>query len=268
MSSKDKIRESKSLMNLSPLYRQLHLFSLYPGYYLSEHKHVFYHINLILSGTATLISKGKEHNAGTGNIIVLPPNIEHTLYTKDGYSQIGIDMYVWKDSTGLCDLFCSSIPKGIFTVPITDYYRFSRPERFFNDLSELNRIKAINYMDAILIEVISSLKKKVSDGFKDRFLELMSQKGAYNLSVGEICQRLNLSKTHLERLTRKEFSCTAKEYCDKIKLMLLCQYLEQTNMTSGEICDEIGFCDESHLTTFFKRHMKRTPTDYRRNART
>lgn len=41
------------------MYRQLHYFSLRPGYYITSHQHPFYHVNLYLEGSMTFHANGK-----------------------------------------------------------------------------------------------------------------------------------------------------------------------------------------------------------------
>ena len=262
------INRSMSLKNLSPLYRKLHSFGLNKGFSMEEHRHSFYHINLILKGSVTFVSPERTISVSKGNVIIVPPFLSHSLYTDTGYLQIGMDMNPYEDPSGFYRMFKAATPEGLQKVPILNYYKYQPVDCFYVDLSEYNRLKAIHFMDSILLEVISAYKESSRNTFKDRFLDLMSQPRSDHLCVTEIASQLNISKVHLERLTRREFGCSVKQYMDKIRLLVLCQYLEQTSLSQQEICYEMGFCDESHLTHFFKHHMECTPREYRRNVNT
>ena len=262
-----KIRKNYSLTELSPMYRQLHYFSLRPGYYITSHQHPFYHVNLYLEGSMTFHANGKEHSVNAGDLVICPPGLEHSLYTEEGYTQIGIDLIPFQDHAGLFEQFEACFSKKFSVMAIQNHKRFALSEYFFKDLSDFNRLKAIHYIESILLTAISVIKEQTSGQFKDAFLDVMNQTNAYNLSVAEISKQLNISRTHLERLTHKEFACSVKTYCNKLKISLLCYYLECTDMSSKELCEIVGFYDASHLTTFFKRHMNCTPTEYRNNCR-
>lgn len=100
-----KIRKNYSLTELSPMYRQLHYFSLRPGYYITSHQHPFYHVNLYLEGSMTFHANGKEHSVNAGDLVICPPGLEHSLYTEEGYTQIGIDLIPFQDHAGLFEQF-------------------------------------------------------------------------------------------------------------------------------------------------------------------
>lgn len=259
------INRSMSLKNLSPLYMKLHSFGLNKGFSMEEHRHSFYHINLILKGAVTFTSGRHSINITKGNVVIVPPYVPHSLHTDTGYLQIGIDLNPYDDPSGFYRIFKATVPDGLQKIPVIDFYKYQLVDGFYADLSEFNQLKAIHFMDSILLEVISTIKEHGKDTFKDRFLDLMSQPHSYQFSISEIASQLNISKTHLERLTRREFSCSVKQYSNKIRLLILCQYLEQTSLSQQEICYELNFCDESHLTNFFKQHMKCTPREYRKN---
>ena len=257
---------SLSFREVSPLYRRLHSFELEPGFAMKPHSHPYWHINLILEGSVTFSTDTTTVHVREGNVIIAPPEIPHSLYSKTGYRQLGIDMNPTDDTSGVYRMFESAAPPDIARVSIVDKRRFYLPDAYFNDYSPIHRVQAIHLMDELIIQTIEQLIGEHEETFKEQFIDLMGRERAFLLSVTEIASELHLSKTHLERLVRKNFDCSVKEYCDGIRFSILCQYLEQTTQSQKELCQLLGFYDESHLATFFKRRMGCSPGAYRKNA--
>lgn len=94
------INRSMSLKNLSPLYRKLHSFGLNKGFSMEEHRHSFYHINLILKGSVTFVSPERTISVSKGNVIIVPLSLPQPVYghrlppDRNGYESPWILPYV------------------------------------------------------------------------------------------------------------------------------------------------------------------------------
>lgn len=98
-----------------------------------------------------------------------------------------------------------------------------------------------------------------------RALFLMEQNVAEPLSLGEIADRLKLSRRQLERLFHAEFSASPAEIYLRMRLDLAHYLLCHSDRLIGDVAYEAGFPSASHFTRKFKAMFGCRPTELRRN---
>lgn len=259
---------NEMMTQLPSPYRLLHILQRSEGFKMELHSHPFYHVDFITSGNLFVTFQGKQYVVSEGQAVILPPYIPHALSSPDGYCQIGIDILDVKDERGMHDLFCSTFPQGFAIVTMLNFPQtFEQLFKAIRNLTTLNTLKLLNAAEAFILQLIEQANYTRNPNFRESFLDMLSKKDGMNLSLEQMCKQMNLSKTHLERMTRSEFGCGAIEYCNKLKLMKSCLLLQNTDLSIKQITEKLGFYDESHFNYFFKKRMKITPGVYRNSAR-
>lgn len=265
---KDFNLRNQMMTRLPSPYRVLHILQRSKGFLMETHSHDFYHVNIITEGYLLVRYKGEEYRITEGQAVILPPQIPHHLSAPDGYCQIGIDILDVKDDRGVHSLFCQTFPQGFSVITVLglpqtfeDLYKAAR------NLTTLNTLKLLNAVELLLLAVIEQSSNTRNPNFRETFIHLVSTNDGYNLNLKQMCKSMNLSRTHLERLSHQEFGCGAVEYANKLKLMKACLLLQDTDVTLREIGDNLGFYDASHFNGFFKKRMDQTPNQYRNQSR-
>ena len=105
----------------------------------------------------------------------------------------------------------------------------------------------------------SSDKKLVSDAINVIGEQLSNE----SLSVQEIAEHLNLSRSKLYRKIKSLTNMSANELIRKIRLEKSKELLEQTDLSVGEICFRVGFSSPSYFTKRFKSFTGLVPKEYR-----
>ena len=98
---------------------------------------------------------------------------------------------------------------------------------------------------------------KVVELIKDRFDQA--------LSIPELSKEAGLSQRQLERLFKKRFSITPREYIIRLRVLIAADQLRFTSKGITEIALDCGFYDHSSFTRQFKRHMGTLPLQFRKN---
>ncbi|HEY9660437.1 MAG TPA: AraC family transcriptional regulator, partial [Allocoleopsis sp.] len=80
-----------------------------------------------------------------------------------------------------------------------------------------------------------------------------------NLKLEEIAAIANISPYHFLRLFKQSLGVTPHQYILQCRLHQAKYLLQHSNLTIDEIATRTGFCDQSHLTRYFKRIMGITP---------
>ena len=84
------------------------------------------------------------------------------------------------------------------------------------------------------------------------------------ISIAQMAQKLHYSVSSLERLFRRMLQTTPMEFIRKIKMQYACKALMNSDTTISEIAFSLGYSDQSHFIREFKKSMKETPFQYRK----
>ncbi|MEE1043085.1 MAG: AraC family transcriptional regulator [Clostridia bacterium] len=226
-----------------------------------------YHINLITKGSIKVRLKDSEFNVTEGQVFIIPPDIMHQLISDTGYNQIGMDISNIDDENGLVEEIrniCGGKATRVHleTTKISEYIT----ESTLLDISKISSLKCISAMTTLLISIIECTKNNTdSKSFKNKFIAAAEQCAQKGSNLNELCKTLNFSKTHLERLAKQEFGCSAMKYIEHLRYLNICSLLTNTDKKLDVIAKECGFCNSSHLSVFFKKHSGISPVKYRNN---
>lgn len=89
-----------------------------------------------------------------------------------------------------------------------------------------------------------------------------------NLTVEMLAKRASMSPRNFARVFLRESGITPAKYIEKLRLETARRRLEETRLTLDEISSECGVGNADALRRLFLRHMKTTPSDYRRSFAT
>lgn len=120
--------------------------------------------------------------------------------------------------------------------------------------------------------VAESLPEQVNETTEQKALEILQyiQSNIYHpekIRVVEVSKYFNVSENYLGRYFKKHTNETMQQYVSNYKTKLIENRLLHSDMRMKEICEEMGFTDESHLNKFFRKQKGVNPTKYREIAR-
>ena len=85
-----------------------------------------------------------------------------------------------------------------------------------------------------------------------------------SFSVPAIASRLNLSRTHFNRLFQAETGLSPMKFFHREKLRQAVKMLEYSDFDISQISDALGFNDIQSFSRFFKRETGKSPRNYRK----
>jgi transcriptional regulator GlxA family with amidase domain len=85
------------------------------------------------------------------------------------------------------------------------------------------------------------------------------------LSVETLAEKASMSPRNFARVFLRETGTTPAKYIEKLRLETARRRLEETQLTLDEISSECGVGNADALRRLFIRHMKTTPSNYRRS---
>ncbi|MFK0572791.1 helix-turn-helix domain-containing protein [Endozoicomonas sp.] len=88
-----------------------------------------------------------------------------------------------------------------------------------------------------------------------------------HINIEMIATAASLSPSALTRHFKKEVGATAMQWREEKRITVACQKLINGNRRMIEIAEELGYANQMYFTRCFRRHMKMTPTEFRRKHR-
>ena len=88
------------------------------------------------------------------------------------------------------------------------------------------------------------------------------------LTIEILAEKASMSPRNFARVFLRESGITPAKYIEKLRLETARRRLEETRLTLDEISNECGVGNADALRRLFLRHMKTTPSDYRRSFST
>lgn len=93
--------------------------------------------------------------------------------------------------------------------------------------------------------------------------DLLHDRLAEPLSLGDIARTVGVHPVHLARVFRRHHRCTVGEYVRRLRVGLACSQLTHSSASLSEIALAAGFPDQSHFSRVFKRVTGLTPGTFR-----
>lgn len=255
-----------------------------------SHWHYFIEIIYMLEGTACFTRNEETHILHPGEMIFLPPQAVHSIYTTRPQP---LKYIVLKFDGNRLNLSGSYLPKisSVFRstsknlkLPITfsqqDFANFSLHDFFWDCVREMSE-KQYGY-DSYLYASISQLMihmlriwrehgfSQESDSIEKNedfsihdVLMYIDSHSHENIRVEDLARMCNMSYSYFAKTFHTLYGQSCKEYIEFVRLSKVENLLLFTNYDLNYISNETGFADCSHLIRVFKRKYHVTPKQYR-----
>lgn len=130
----------------------------------------------------------------------------------------------------------------------------------FNELYNLIFNMIVDYCDAInnhKLKYYSPLVKKAINHINSNLNS--------DLSVKDLANLFYVSPTYLARLFKKEVNSSIVEYINTQKIKRATFLLKDSNLPIHQISQIVGISDFNYFSRLFKKHMRQTPSQYRKD---
>ncbi len=243
------------------------------------HSHEFHELFYVLRGNVTTRVQNNIFTFSGGDALLVPAGVLHETTTFENTQRIAISFFIEKDkkekSSSQFSQFISVLKQGI--VPLSDFIgdqAFKRLAHYYyssyDDKSELIR--------ACLHEIIVLIKASVkTDGtvspspivfetsaYRNYVIDNYISSEFKTANLKDLSEKLHLSPQQTERLVKKLYGQSFREYLNFFKMRYAADLLLNTQMTSAEISSELGYSYPHSFLTAFKKQYGKTPLAYRK----
>jgi AraC-like DNA-binding protein len=94
--------------------------------------------------------------------------------------------------------------------------------------------------------------------------ELLRASFCRTVGLAEVAASVDVSPTHLAHAFRRFRGETMGDFVRRLRVDRAGHLLRRSSLSLSDIAQEVGFCDQSHLTRVFRRCVGITPGLYRR----
>ncbi len=262
---------------------------LIPDYFTSVplHWHGEFEINYILSGCAEFICGDEKFISGEGDIIIIPPNMLHSIYPYENNKQLYDTVVFSTDMLGAsensrCAAECiRPLVSGAFGVNS----RITRSHQYYGELKtsaenifscakgntpQLDMLLKSELLRFFwLLENSGDIyRKNNSETYRNDIIrpaiEYISENFRENITIEQLAETVHLSKSYFMCRFKQSAGIGAIEYISQLRIKNACELLSKTKKTAAEIAFDCGFRNLSNFNRQFKKIVGCTPNEYRK----
>lgn len=123
-------------------------------------------------------------------------------------------------------------------------------------------------LKALLAKLLESVKitpsKNANSTIFQKFINLLNHENKLTNKVSHYANLLNTSPQNLNAICRKETEYSASDTLSVYIINEAKRLLLYTDFTVSEIANKLDFNDNSHFSKYFKRHVYKTPSEFRK----
>lgn len=252
---------------------------------IKQHRHEnYFQILQIRGGTGDAIIDAKVHRLSPGTLVLIPEKVSHGYrFSRDIDGQV---ITTLTERLPLAKRKDSRLP-AFLAVPRLIELADSDPDRAYL-MSTLDRIQAElatgfgaretligAYLEiALMLAASRDILEQTEDGAATRDIvrisrlnQLIGQHFREHLPVDFYAHELNVSVTHLNRITKAQTGRTMNELLSDKIVSQAKRDLVFTLLTAQEVAFTLGFADPAYFTRFFSRETGETPRQFRERER-
>ncbi|MBO9203905.1 MULTISPECIES: AraC family transcriptional regulator [Niastella] len=257
----------------------------------SAHKHNFFELVYIASGTGVQCINENNFNYQPGHLFLITPEDWHSFQIDTTTELVFIrfnDIYVksqqqndprhkeWTQKLEYMLNNASHQPGCILRNPPDKILAKAMMESLLGEWTQkqLYHQEIISQIVNTVITIVArnigmTMSNKVVDNTTNTVVKILNyiQENIYDgekLKADIIAGQLGIADGYLSRYFKKHTGESVQQYIINYKLKLVETRLQHSDMRINEIVSELGFTDESHLNRLFKKYKGLTPTAYRK----
>ncbi len=254
------------------------------------HTHEFFEVEYVLTGSCIHIVEKQEIPIRAGDIVIVPPNVEHkALPENDGVTvNIKIRKQVFHNafinllstdtelSTYLSRTLYSTAYRSSFTFHCGD-------DPLIKSIilsmygQQLEQKPFFNYMlEGLTLTLFSCLMQNHSQNVEisnfvitsdDRMSKIIAyiNENYRNVTLSSVAGKFYISEPYLSSIIKKETGSTFSFLLREIKIQKATMLLLTTNLNIDEVCERSGYQDTTQFIKTFKRYHGLSPKRYRQS---
>lgn len=260
------------------------------------HSHNFHEMNIVLNGKGRHLFNGKSYDISSGDMFIMPPNIEHGyVFESERFSIFHIlfnDRFFGRYEKILGKINGYNImfnidpllrlqnDNGFNNFLHIDISQNSMLYRIMEDLTVQQNIHDVNtelkkeflalYIVAQLCEMLGNVQT-ADPRHNDaqslcimKSIEFIQRNFSSKITIDELSKVACMSRSSFIRHFKKIVNLSPFEYIHTYRIQQAKIMLRESDGSIAEIAQSCGFCDSAHFIRMFKMRENKSPLAYRK----
>lgn len=254
------------------------------------HEHNFFELVYILSGTGTQCINNSSSRYHEGHMFLITPEDCHSFdidTTTEFFFLRFSNIYIQSNSIYTDNvqrlefilqnanhqpgcILKNQIDKSLVKPMVEAVIREYVNRDFYN--KELIQHLVNTLIVVVARNIAKYLPQHVDEQTDEKAVDILQyiQRNIYypeKIRTEEISKQFGVSESYLGRYFKRQTNETMQQYITGYRMKMIEHRLMHSDMRMGEIVEELGFTDESHLNKFFRKQKGVSPTVFRRMGR-
>lgn len=226
----------------------------------TSHKHHYWEIIYVTEGSGKIKTQDNtvvEYKKG--EIICIPPNLQHLNYSSSGFKNIHCTIEDWTPSISTIFLIKeSALTKDFYSLfKLLHSYAHSLPANHPINLSLYTCIT--EFLNHLLNESTTSKQTQIIAN------EIMARYTDSKFDIDDAYKLIPLSKEYLRKIFIQEHGISPSNFLTSKRIALAKQLIlkkKDNNLRISEIAELSGFDDLAYFSRIFKKETGFAPTEY------
>lgn len=246
-------------------------FSKYEGDWQSiPHTHHFLELIYVVNGQGRSIIGEEEYFISPGDLVIVPPNLEHTEKSFPGnpleYIVLGIDGITFQNEAAANNHFIYNYKRETEIITILQLLLGEAEGK-----KEGCNVACQNLLEVLLIRIfrmqrlmplpLTTTKMTKECAVIKRFLD---SNYADNITLEQLASLAHMNKYYLVHAFTKYTGLSPISYLNTKRLEISRELLKGTNHSIAQIASLVGFSSQSYFAQVFKKEIGKPPAQYRK----
>lgn len=228
----------------------------------------------VLEGTVYVSEDGTDYEVHKHQVFFLKNGLHHYGVR---LTQPGTKWYWVSFRPAKVDTIVESTDRKTELLYVPKLLTVAKPNQFRTLIASMEKLYRSNQpykfqkLSGIFFQVLFTLlgQPDTPHSSKDiqmvapRVIELLEAQIDKKFKASLIEEALNLNYSYIGRLFKAETGLTINRYYMELKVQKVITYLQTTNLTLLEICDELSYPNPYYLSRTFKKVTGLSPRDYK-----
>lgn len=228
------------------------------------HTHPCYELIYFLEGKGHINTQGMTFHPRLYNLVLFPPNIEHSEITDRLYP----------DEIIMIGANVRTRFKLLKPFQVTDWngnIRWLFEHIYEEHTSEENNCREIihAYLKAafVLIERFCESGRPDYPDLLNWTLQYINDHYSDDINVNMLAAMVFVSSFHLIRTFRRNMNTTPLQYLSNVRIEAAKRFLASGNMPVGDVAVQVGFKDFRYFSRVFKKITGSTPSNFKKQCK-
>jgi AraC-like DNA-binding protein len=259
---------------------------------LTSHNHSTYELQLIHSGTGTLVVGGCKYEFKPGTLHLIGPNVFHAFEQGEGQSFTRSTLrFSYQSSTAYPPWFPLQ-EAGQMTAALADvsYVQLDDPDSYRKIAALMDEMVVEIQASAVgayfnvqslgsqlIVHLVRSLPavrkmveptsfpRRIQDELRCRIIDMYFGNYYEHLTIEELAEQLNLSDKQTNRVLKRQYGMTFKEKLQHIRIEVSKDLLRTSRLPVQQVAEQVGYKTMSYFRSLFMQYIGVTPEQYRDN---